>query len=76
MQRGLYRNEFSIHAVSGGCCVEVKIDKLADFNPAIEATPEAVKRRLLDELTNDEKDDYTGRVAREFENGLFPRDGC
>ena len=45
MRRGIYRNELSIHAKSGGCCVEVKNNKLDNFAPDIEAKPEAVLNR-------------------------------
>ena len=66
MPRGLYRNEFSIHAVSGGCCVEVKIDHLKNFDPGLEATPEAVTDRLIAELAEEERTTYAERV-REME---------
>jgi superfamily II DNA/RNA helicase len=67
MPRGLYRNELSIHAVSGGCCVEVGIDHLKDFDPDLEATPEAVAHRLIAELTDEEKNAYLERVTEEME---------
>jgi hypothetical protein len=66
MPRGLYRNEFSIHAVSGGCCIEVKIDHLKDFAPELEATPEAVAHRLFAEMTDEEKAAYAERVSKEI----------
>ena len=67
MPRGLYRNEFSIHAVSGGCCVEVKVDHLKNFDPDLEATPEAVADRLIAELTDEDKAAYAERVSKEIE---------
>jgi len=67
MPRGIYRNELSIHAVSGGCCVEVKIDHLKDFEPDVEATPEAVARRLIAELNEEERNAYAERVSRGME---------
>jgi hypothetical protein len=66
MPRGLYRNELSIHAVSGGCCVEVKIDHLKDFEPNLEATPESVAQRFIAELTEEDRNAYAERV-REME---------
>jgi hypothetical protein len=65
MARGLYRNELSIHAVSGGCCIEVKIDHLEEFSPNLEATPEWVKDRLISELTEEEKKRYWGCLSEE-----------
>jgi hypothetical protein len=62
MRRGIYRNELSLHAKSGGCCVEVKRDKLNSFNPDIEAKPEAVLNRLIRELTQEERNTYYERV--------------
>jgi hypothetical protein len=62
MRRGIYRNELSLHAKSGGCCVEVKSDKLNNFNPDIETKPEAVLNRLIRELTHEERNIYYGRV--------------
>ena len=62
MRRGIYRNELSIHAKSGGCCVEVKRDQLNDFNPDIDAKPEAVLNRLVRELTQEERNTYYERV--------------
>lgn len=72
MPRGLYRNELSIHAVSGGCCVEVEIDHLKDFDPDLEATPEAVADRLIAELTDEEKNAYVERVSKEMETVAEP----
>ncbi|MFC1893635.1 DEAD/DEAH box helicase [Chloroflexota bacterium] len=68
MPRGLYRNEFSVHAVSGGCCLEVNIDELTAFYPAKDATPDAVRIRLLNELTKEEENDYVRAVSREMES--------
>ena len=62
MRRGIYRNELSLHAKSGGCCVEVKSDQLNNFNPDIEAKPEAVLNRLIRELTEEERNTYYERV--------------
>lgn len=67
MRRGLYRNELSLHAISGGCCVEVKIDHLKDFKPDLEATPEAVLDRLIHELTEEERNAYVERVSHLME---------
>jgi replicative superfamily II helicase len=62
MRRGIYRNELSIHAKSGGVCLEVKNDELKNFNPLIEAKPETVLYRLIGELTQEEKNIYNERV--------------
>src|SRR5208283_377387 len=62
MRRGIYRNELSLHARSGGCCVEVKNDELNNFNPDIEAKPEVVLNRLIRELTEVEKNTYYERI--------------
>ena len=67
MRRGIYRNELSLHAKSGGCCVEVKSDKLNNFDPDIEAKPEAVLNRLIRELTQEERNTYYERI-----NQLIP----
>ena len=64
MRRGIYRNELSLHAISGGCCVEVKSDHLNTFQPDKEATPEAVLRRLINELTEEERNIYAKRVSQ------------
>ena len=64
MRRGIYRNELSLHARSGGCCVEVKSDQLNNFNPDIDAKPEAVLNRLILELTEEERNTYYERVNR------------
>ena len=64
MRRGIYRNEFSLHARSGGCCLEVKSDELKNFNPDTEAKPETVLHRLIDELTEEEKNIYNERVCQ------------
>ena len=64
MRRGIYRNELSLHAKSGGCCVEVKSDKLNNFDPDIEAKPEAVLNRLVRELTQEERYTYCERVSK------------
>ena len=62
MRRGIYRNELSLHAKSGGCCVEVKCDQLNNFNPDIDAKPEVVLNRLIRELTEEERNTYYERV--------------
>ncbi len=62
MRRGIYRNDLSLHAKTGGCCVEVKSDKLNNFDPDIEAKPEAVLNRLIRELTQEERHTYYERV--------------
>jgi len=62
MRRGIYRNELSLHAKSGGCCVEVKYDQLNSFDPNIDAKPEAVLNGLIRELTEVEKNTYYERV--------------
>jgi hypothetical protein len=64
MRRGIYRNELSLHAKSGGCCVEIKIDQLNNFDPDIEAKPEAVLNRLVRELTQEERNTYYERVSQ------------
>ena len=64
MRRGIYRNELSLHAKSGGCCIEVKSDQLNNFNPDIEAKPEAVLNRLIQELTEEERTTYYERLNR------------
>jgi DNA-binding phage protein len=46
--------------------VEVKIDHLKDFEPNLEATPEAVAQRFIAELTEEERNAYAERV-REME---------
>ena len=66
MNRGIYRNELSIHAVSGGCCVEVNSQHLQDFEPDIEAIPEAVMARLVQEMTGEERIAYIERVDKEI----------
>jgi hypothetical protein len=66
MPRGIYRNEFSIHAATGGCCVEVEVEHLKDFDPDVEATPEAVASRLIAELSEEEKNAYIERVSKEM----------
>ena len=70
MPRGLYRNELSIHAASGGCCIEVKFDHLEEFDPDLEATPESVKDKLISELTEEEKKRYLGCLSRESKNSI------
>jgi hypothetical protein len=62
MRRGIYRNELSLHAKSGGCCVEVKSDQLNSFGPNIDAKPEVVLNRLIRELTEEERNAYYERV--------------
>jgi superfamily II DNA/RNA helicase len=62
MRRGIYRNELSLHAKSGGCCVEVKSDQVNNFDPDIEAKPEAVLNKLIRELTQDERNNYYEQV--------------
>ncbi len=62
MRRGIYRNELSLHARSGGCCVEVKNDELNNFNADIEAKPEAVLNKLIRGLTEEERNTYYERV--------------
>jgi hypothetical protein len=62
MRRGIYRNELSLHARSGGCCLEVKSDQLNNFNPDIEAKPEAVFNGLIRGLTEEERNTYYERV--------------
>jgi hypothetical protein len=42
--------------------VEVKRDQLNDFNPDIDAKPEAVLNRLVRELTQEERNTYYERV--------------
>jgi len=64
MRRGIYRNELSLHAKSGGCCVEVKSDQLNNFNPDIEAKPEAVLNTFIRELTEEERNIYYERVSQ------------
>ena len=66
MNRGIYRNELSIHAVSGECCVEVNSQHLQDFEPDIEAIPEAVMARLVQEMTGEERIAYIERVDKEI----------
>jgi len=73
MARGLYRNEFSIHAVSGGCCLEVNIDDLTAFDPAQDAAPDTVRMRLLNQLTKEEENEYFRAVSREMERGCDVR---
>ena len=72
MNRGIYRNELSLHAMSGGCCVEVKIEDLQDFNPVFEAAPEAIMARLVQELTEEERKVYTERVKQAEEPYIHP----
>jgi hypothetical protein len=62
MRRGIYRNELSLHAKSGACCVQVKYDQLNNFNPDIDARPEAVLNRLIRGLTQEERNTYYERV--------------
>jgi len=62
MRRGIYRNELSLHARSGGCCVEIKNDELNNFDPDIDAKPEAVLNRLIRGLTQEERNTYYERV--------------
>jgi hypothetical protein len=62
MRRGIYRNELSLHAKAGGCCVEVKSDQLNNFDPDIDAKPKVVMNRLIRELTEVEKNTYYERV--------------
>ena len=62
MRRGIYRNELSLHAKAGGCCVEVKSDQLNNFDPDIEAKPSAVLNKLIRELTQEERNAYYERV--------------
>ena len=64
MRRGIYRNELSLHARSGGCCDEVKYDQLNNFNPDIDAKPEVVLNRLIRELTEEERNTYYERVNK------------
>jgi len=44
MPRGLARNPFSLNAGTGNVCVPVERHRLRDFDPAREATPQAVLR--------------------------------
>jgi hypothetical protein len=62
MRRGIYRNELSLHAKSGRCCVEVKSDQLNNFDPDIDAKPEAVLNMLIRGLTQGERNTYYERV--------------
>jgi hypothetical protein len=72
MSRGIYRNELSLHAMSDGCCVEVKIADLQDFDPVFEAAPEAIMARLIQELTEEERKVYTERVNQAEESYVHP----
>jgi hypothetical protein len=64
MRRGIYRNELSLHAKSGGCCVEVKSDQLNNFDPGIEAKPEVILNGLIRGLTEEERNTYYERVSQ------------
>ena len=46
MRRGLYRNSFSFHTGTGNICVPVDPSSLQEFEPGINATPEAVLTAL------------------------------
>lgn len=64
MPRGLYRNEFSIHAATGGCCLLVPVGHLNDFEPVVEAKSEVVRDRLIAQLSREEKADYVARLNK------------